>query len=302
MEMEMESRHIIPISGKDSLATALVQIARAPSLKYEFMFNPTGEELPEVFEWIKKVEVYLGSPIIQVGANLRDIIEYEMNWFLPSAQKRYCTRMSKIEPMERFIGKEPAFVYYGIRADESRGGYNNSTYKNITPIYPLKEMGIDLSAVYQINHNANLKPPTFFWKRLYDEVVKKVNEEYIKGAFKEWDIDALFAWRTRTNCSMCFNQRLYEWVGLLEHYPDMFWEYELWEHNVSEYYFNGKDRPLKWIAERADNIFYKRVDSIVKYIRKTTQTKIRFEETCSDDDSGFFDILQVTSCGLLCGK
>ena len=60
-------RHIIPISGKDSLATALTQIAKEPNIDYEFMFNPTGEELPEVFVWIEKVEKYLGKPIIQVG-------------------------------------------------------------------------------------------------------------------------------------------------------------------------------------------------------------------------------------------
>jgi hypothetical protein len=54
-------RHIIPISGKDSLATALTQIAKEPNIGYEFMFNPTGEELPEVFVWIEKVEKYLGK-------------------------------------------------------------------------------------------------------------------------------------------------------------------------------------------------------------------------------------------------
>ena len=39
-------RHIIPISGKDSLSTALVQLAKQPEIDYEFMFNPTGQELP----------------------------------------------------------------------------------------------------------------------------------------------------------------------------------------------------------------------------------------------------------------
>lgn len=295
-------RHIIPISGKDSLATALIQLKKEPDLDYEFMFNPTGEELPVVFEWLNKVENYLGKKIIHVGESLRDIIEYEKNWFLPSANRRYCTTMSKIEPMEKFIGKEPAFVYYGIRADENRGGYNNSRYQNITPIYPLKEAGINLAMVYKINHEAGLKPPTFFWKRLYDEVVKVSGENYIKSTFKEWDIDVLFAWRTRTNCSMCFNQRQYEWIGLLEHYPDMFWEYESWEHNVSEYYFNGKNKPLKWLAERKDEIFNKRLRAVLRFIEKTKQIKMNFNESDLDDGEIFTDILSITSCGLLCGK
>lgn len=42
-------RHIIPISGKDSLCTAIVQ-RQAEALEYEYLFNPTGSELPEVFQ------------------------------------------------------------------------------------------------------------------------------------------------------------------------------------------------------------------------------------------------------------
>lgn len=37
-------RHIIPISGKDSAATALVQMAREPSLPYESDFAVLGAE------------------------------------------------------------------------------------------------------------------------------------------------------------------------------------------------------------------------------------------------------------------
>ena len=91
-------RHIIPISGKDSLCTALVQMKDEPDLNYEFLFNPTGSELPEVFDWLKMVETYLGKPINHIGRPLLEIIEAN-NYFLPSRLARYCTRQSKIEPM-----------------------------------------------------------------------------------------------------------------------------------------------------------------------------------------------------------
>lgn len=123
-------RHIIPISGKDSLATALIQRQREPLLNYEYVFNPTGMELPEVEEWINSVERYLGAPIARVGADLYEIIE-GYNFFLPSRMARYCTRESKIEPFEKWIGKTDAIVYYGIRADENRGG------GTITPSSPI---------------------------------------------------------------------------------------------------------------------------------------------------------------------
>lgn len=86
-------RYIIPISGKDSLSTAIVQTALQPELDYEFVFNPTGAELPEVYLWIDKVEQYLNKPIVRVGADLDAIIQ-GYNYFLPSGQARYCTRQA----------------------------------------------------------------------------------------------------------------------------------------------------------------------------------------------------------------
>ncbi len=294
-------RHIIPISGKDSLATAIVQIARTPDLPYEFMFNPTGQELPEVFEWLEKVEKYLGQRIVFVGRDLKSLI-VEYNWFLPSRMARYCTRQSKIEPMEAYLGKEPCVVYYGIRADEDRGGYDNSSSPHIQPAYPLKELGINIDMVYQINDKVALKPPTFFWQSVYDQVAKQCGEDYILERFKQWQIDALFAWRSRTNCAQCFNQRKYEWVGLLEHHPAMFWEYEEWEHNVSEFYFAGQNYPLKMLAENAPLIKFRRINKLINFINSTKQGVLNFDLDDQVDDGDYVDMLTIKSCGLLCGK
>lgn len=49
-------RHIIPISGKDSLWTAIYQKQKDPSLPYEYLFNDTGAELPDTYAWLDKVE------------------------------------------------------------------------------------------------------------------------------------------------------------------------------------------------------------------------------------------------------
>ncbi len=289
-------RHIIPISGKDSLATAIVQTAREPELPYEFMFNPTGQEYPVVDLWLEKVERYFDKPITRVGRNLKQIIA-EQNWFLPSAQARYCTRLSKIEPMEKWLNKEPSTIYFGIRADEDRGGYDNSSSPHITPKYPLQELGINLQMVYQIVTVKDLKPPTFFWQTLWDYVTQTIPAEEIKGFLTEWQIDQLFAWRSRMNCFNCFFQRQYEWLGLLEHYPELFWECESWEHNVSEYYFLGKNKPLTWLVENQDKVFNRKVDQTVKILAAMFQGDLPFTE---DDEQ--IDILSVTSCGLLCGK
>jgi len=294
-DLFQSERHIIPISGKDSLATALFMLAKNPELPFEFMFNPTGAELPEVFAWLEKVENHIGKTITKVGKNLTDIINNERGGFLPSQYHRYCTKQSKIEPMEAFIGNAPAFVYYGIRADEDRVGYINTTNPNIKAVMPLVEAGIDLRMVYMIINKAGLKPPTFFWKEIYDRVCEIVGEDILRAKLSEYQIDVLFSWRTRANCYFCFNQRKYEWVGLLEHYPKLFWAAEKMEHNGSDFFWNGKNYPLTKIIERKEITKQKRVDAIVKYLNKAVLTE-------SDEDSGFTDILEVVSCGLFCGK
>lgn len=293
-------RYIIPISGKDSLATALVQIKLQPELGYEYVFNPTGAELPCVFEWLNNVEKYLGKPIHRVGKDLIEIIE-DNNYFLPSRHARYCTRQSKIEPFEQWIGVDDCFVYYGIRADEVRGGYQNARYPNITPKYPLKEQNLGINEVYQIINEAGLKPPTFFWQSVYDEVCRIMGGEHVvKSLLTEWQIDILFCWRTRANCYFCFNQRKYEWVGLLEHEPELFWSAEKLEHSESEYYWNGKDYPLTKIERLAKIIKRKRIRAIVKVLQLMQQTIMNFEQINKYDIVN--DIFSTTSCGLFCGK
>ena len=66
-------RHIIPISGKDSLTTALVVMNDTHTLQkldLEYIYNDTGAELPETYEWLSKVENQLGIKINRIGKDL----------------------------------------------------------------------------------------------------------------------------------------------------------------------------------------------------------------------------------------
>lgn len=292
-----KERYIIPISGKDSLTTAIIQTAREDR-EYEYVFNPTGLELPEVFDWLDSIEVKLGINIERVGNPLKPIIEAN-NYFLPSQRARYCTRQSKIEPMVKWIGDTKAKVYYGIRADENRTGFNNSTSPNIEPVYPLVDMGIDLKGVYLILNRYNLKPPTFFWEEIYQRVKNKLGYDP-KPMLPEWVFDMLFSWRSRPNCDRCYNQRYYEWIGLMEHHPDRFWEAESWEHKGSDgdYTWSSNQKSLKELASEADKIKNKRVKAIIKSIKQFEQYSL-FED---EDRNRTFDVLAATSCGLFCGK
>src|SRR2546426_3709512 len=189
--MSEQVRHILSLSGgKDSTALAIYMRDRMPNLEY--VFCDTKKELPETYEYLCKVEAYLGKPIVRLNAD-RGFDHWldVYNGYLPSSRMRWCTRLLKIRPFERYVGDDSVVNYIGIRADENREGYI-STKPNITARYPFKEDGIVKSDVFRILEESGIGVP-----------------EYYK-------------WRTRSGCYFCFFQRKAEWVGLKENHPDLF--------------------------------------------------------------------------------
>jgi len=235
----------------------------------------------------------LNIKIHRVGKDLLTIID-GYGGFLPSNRARYCTREAKIEPFINWIGKAPCTVYYGIRADEQRAGFNNNSTPWIQPSYPLIDFKIDLSGVYLILKRFNLKPPAFFWEDIFNKVKNSLGYDPQK-VISECDHDILFAWRSRANCDRCFNQRYYEWVGLFEHYPHLFWDAERMEHTGSKGTFTwSREISLKEIINNKEEIKEKRVGFICKAIERKTQVEMFPDQA--------IDMLDVTSCGLFCGK
>lgn len=189
--MNTDVRHICGISGgKDSSALAVYLRDRVPQMQY--FFCDTGAELPETYEYLDKLETALGKPIARLNA--RKGFDH---WFevyrgaLPSPQMRWCTKKMKIEPLEEWIGNDPAVSYVAIRADESgRKGYV-STKPNIKAVFPFVEDGINHDGVLRILKDAGIGLPAYY------------------------------EWRTRSGCYFCFYQRKAEWVGLADKHPDL---------------------------------------------------------------------------------
>lgn len=300
------TRHILLVSGKDSLMTAIVQKAKEPHLNYECIFNNTYAELPEVYRWLDKVERYLGLPIKRIGANLEEIIMKQGG--LPGYGHlfgRFCTRIAKVEPLEAEIGMGKAIVYYGLRADEpERVGYKRNADYDILPLYPLRDMGFTLPLVWHGLEQLDLLPPQFFWKSVYERVIDRLGiyADFVDNLLP-WERAYLFAWRTRPNCYYCYNQRVYEWIGLLDAYPDLYWHAAQIEETVGK--DNDKQQRLKmytWrqgeslrqLALRADEVRENRVKEICKTIIKRAQGGLFSVEPLDD--------LAVSSCGLTCGK
>ncbi len=199
--MEQETRHLLGLSGgKDSSALAVYMRDRVPEMEY--FFSDTGKELPETYEFLDRLEAFLGKPIVRLNMNPdasqnRDFDHWLKLYggLLPSSQVRWCTVNLKIKPFEEYVGEDRAYHYIAIRADEDRIGYKPpkvSAIHNIEPKYPFKEDGITKEDVYRILEESGVGLPTY-----YD-------------------------WRTRSGCYFCFFQRKSEWVGLLEQHPDLF--------------------------------------------------------------------------------
>lgn len=195
-ETEQAMRHILLLSGgKDSTALALFMRDNHPEIDVEYVFCDTHKELPETYEYLARIEAYLGKPVTRLssGADERGFDHYLAMYrgYLPSANMRWCTRKLKIEPFEQFVGDDPVRLYVGIRADERREGFI-STKPNITPVYPFKDHGLTKDDVFKILQDSGVDLPDYY------------------------------RWRTRSGCYFCFFQRKHEWVGLLEEHPDLF--------------------------------------------------------------------------------
>ena len=210
--MAGEERHVLGLSGgRDSAALAVHMRQTRPELDIDYFFTDTGKELPEVYEFLVKLEGFLGKPILRLNPD-RDFDFWlkQYNNFLPSAQTRWCTRQLKLRPFEQWIKPmlddgDTVYSYVAIRADEEyREGYA-SKHERLVVKLPFKEAGIDKPGVLEILEGAGLGLPAYY------------------------------EWRTRSGCTFCFFQQKIEWVRLRERHPDFFEEAKSYEKNALEH-------------------------------------------------------------------
>lgn len=205
-------RQICPLSGgKDSTALAIYLKGKVPNIEY--VFTDTGAELPEAYEYLDKLEAFLGQKIVRLNSEKTfDYLLKQYGDYLPSARARWCTSEMKIKSYEKYIGDDPIESYVGIRADEDREGYI-SNKDTIKPRYPFKEDGIDLAGVSKILEDSGMGLPKYY------------------------------EWRSRSGCYFCFFQRQIEWVGLMEKHPALFEKAKEYE----KLGYAGDEVPFTWV-------------------------------------------------------
>lgn len=241
-----KTRHILGLSGgKDSTALAIYMRDKIPDMEY--VFSDTGAELPETYEYLEKLEAFLGKKIIRLNADTAfdDMLERK-NGFLPSPRIRWCTVELKIVPYEKYVGEDDVVSYIGIRADENRSGYISSK-PNIKPVFPFKEAGITLKEVNQILESAGIGLPQYY------------------------------EWRSRSGCYFCFFQQRKEWVGLLKKHPDLFERAKAYEKTEGTKKFTWVEgTTLSEVERNADSIL-KRAEEKSERDKQNRKKRTLFE-------------------------
>ena len=208
----MNERHVLGLSGgRDSAALAVFMRQHHPELDIEYFFTDTGKELPEVYEFLGRLEGFLGKPIERLNPD-RDFDFWltQYKHFLPSPKTRWCTRQLKIRPFEQWLQRPlelgaKVTSYVAIRSDEDyREGYT-ATHPNMKVRLPFRESGIDKAGVLDILEASGVGLPDYY------------------------------RWRSRSGCTFCFFQQKIEWVRLMEEHPDAFEDAKRYEKNAVEH-------------------------------------------------------------------
>jgi hypothetical protein len=187
--------HIVPVSGgHDSTLVALLLREREPRL-YNYLCTPTGDELPELFDFWRWLSGELGRRILPIMEG-RGLLEWSRQQkAIPNWRMRHCTPGLKIAPLARFLstiaGDGPVVLYIGLRADEpARAGAVYPALPSVEQRFPLREWNFDDAAVL-----AELEQRDVLWRMA-----------------------------ERTDCARCYHQQIGEWWRLWHGHRDLFVE------------------------------------------------------------------------------
>ena len=200
--------HILSLSGgKDSTALAFFMRENMPEIfeNLELVFCDTECELPETYDYLNKIEVFLNKKIhiVKPEKSFEHLIT--THGYLPSPVHRWCTVELKARPFEKFVNSklknsDTLLLYIGIRADElKRAEYNKYKKECIKEVYPFVDYGLTHIDIMQILEKKGIGLPKYY------------------------------EWSNRSGCYFCPFQTKQNWIKLYENHPDLFFKAKSFE-------------------------------------------------------------------------
>lgn len=176
--------------GKDSTAMVLRQAELGEA--GILIFNVVGGEFDDLLPHVQRIAAMTGWALVPTspGFGLHERIRhYEA---IPNTWQRWCTRELKIEPTIVYLKAHPGSILcVGLRADEEG---RQGLYDDIAEYrYPLREWGWGIEDVTGYLQQRGVCIPR------------------------------------RTNCPLCYGQRLSEWHRLWSEHPELFAQGEAME-------------------------------------------------------------------------
>lgn len=167
------------------------------------IFTRTGNELPEVHEHIARIVDMVSVELVCPPGPTLDQLIHEFH-AVPNGRMRWCTRMIKIVPCIAHLKKHfGTTLCVGLRADEPQREGLYGEYA--TYRYPLREWGWEVKDVLAYCEKRGANVPR------------------------------------RTDCAVCYDQRLIEWWYLWHDYPDLYAQGEEYEA-FAEHTFRSRSR------------------------------------------------------------
>ncbi|CEP67862.1 Phosphoadenosine phosphosulphate reductase [Moorella glycerini] len=212
-------QYVCVSGGADSTALALLLWERGED--FEMVFSDTGAELPETYWLLPRLARQINKPlrVVSNGSFYQHLVEY--GYMLPGPRLRWCTRLLKETPLDRWFKEQGAeVVYNGIRADEPR----RINYKrkprcgNHVFVFPLVKAGIGKKDVIKLCGKYDLLNP-------------------------------VYKWRSNVSCFCCFFQKASDWKGLLKHHPTLYALAEEWEKEAIRLTEKGYTWRQGWTLE-----------------------------------------------------
>lgn len=172
--------------GKDSTAMALAQAYFEPG-SYRYVITPTGDELPDMVAHWDLCAAMLGTPLEVVGTRTLFGLCLELE-AIPNHRARWCTRKIKLEPYYKWLATlGPVTSHVGLRADEGdRPGMVFVSAGGIQMDFPMQRWGWTLEDVLSFLDFLGVAVPD------------------------------------RSDCAVCFWQKLGEWYLLWRDHRERF--------------------------------------------------------------------------------